>query len=344
MSSSSDNSAKLPPRTAPASAIEMPRFGFGCAPLGDLFVETSEADARLALDAAWDVGVRYYDTAPWYGHGLSEHRLGGLLRQHSRQDYYVSTKVGRVYNPVPRGEDKRVQWYGGQNFEVTYDYSAKGLAASYAQSQLRLGQSSVDALIIHDLDQGYHGEKFDGYYQQLKESGLPYLNDLKSRGEISSIGMGINALVDFEFFANRIDLDFFLVAMPYTLLDQNSLNTAMKRCIERGIKIVVGSPFASGLLTNPTNPDARYNYGPVPDEVRERAIELQVCCKHFNVPLMAAALQFPLFHPAVCSIIPGARTAHQIISNMKSFNFDIPKELWAEMKKRDLIVQDAPIG
>lgn len=344
MSSASENSIKLPPRTAPTSAIEMPRFGFGCAPIGDLFVETSEIDTRLALDAAWDVGARYYDTAPWYGHGLSEHRLGGMLRQHSRQDYYISTKVGRVYIPAARGEDKRVQWYGGQNFEVTYDYTAEGLAASYAQSQLRLGQSSVDALIIHDLDQGYHGEKFDGYYQQLTESGLVYLNDLKSRGDISSIGMGINALVDFEFFADRVDLDFFLVAMPYTLLDQISLNTAMKRCVERGIKIVVGSPFASGLLTDPANPDARYNYGPVPDDIRARAIGLQDCCQEFDVPLMAAALQFPLLHPAVVSIIPGARTAHQITGNMENFNFDIPKQLWVELKKRGLIVQDAPIG
>ena len=344
MSSASDNPTKFPPRTAPISSIGMPRFGFGCAPLGDLFVETSEADTRLALDAAWDAGVRYYDTAPWYGHGLCEHRLGGLLRQHSRQDFYVSTKVGRVYLPAPRGEDKRVQWCGGQNFEVTYDYTAEGLAASYTQSQLRLGQSSVDALIIHDLDQGYHGNKFDGYYQQLKESGLAYLHDLKSRGEISSIGMGINALVDFEFFADRVELDFFLVAMPYTLLDQDSLNTAMKRCVERGIKIVVGSPFASGLLTNPTNPDVRYNYGPVPDDIRARAIGLQDCCAEFNVPLMAAALQFPLLHPAVYSIIPGARTARQITGNVDNFNFVIPKELWGEMKNRGLIVQDAPIG
>lgn len=343
MSFASENTSQLLPRTAPISAIDMPRFGFGCAPIGDLFVETSEADTRLALDTAWDVGVRYFDTAPWYGHGLSEHRLGGLLRQHARKDYYISTKVGRVYVPAPRGEDKRVQWFGGQNFEVTYDYSAEGLAASYAQSQLRLGQSSVDALIIHDLDQGYHGDKFDGYYQQLTESGLAYLKDLKSLGEISSIGMGINALVDFEFFADRIDLDFFLVAMPYTLLDQISLNTAMQRCVERGIKIVVGSPFASGLLTDPTNPDARYNYGPVPDDIRARAIGLKDCCQDFEVPLMAAALQFPLLHPAVVSIIPGARTARQITGNMDNFNFDIPKALWYEMKNRSLIVKDAPI-
>ena len=298
----------------------------------------------MALDTAWDVGVRYYDTAPWYGHGLSEHRLGSLLRQHPRREYYTSTKVGRVYLPVQRGEDNRIQWFGGQNFEVTYDYSAKGLAASYSQSQLRLGQSTIDALIIHDLDKAYHGNQFDEYYQQLCDDGLPYLRDLKARGEISSIGIGINALVDFEFFAERIDLDFFLVAMPYTLLEQAALNTAMQTCLDRGKKIVIGSPFASGLLTNPSNPDVRYNYGSVPDDMRSRAIGLQECCNDFDVPLMAAALQFPLLHPAVCSIIPGARTARQISGNMDNFNFDIPGRLWSEMKNRKLIVANAPVG
>ena len=131
--------------------------------------------------------------------------------------------------------------------------------------------------------------------------------------------------------------------MPYTLLEQAALNTAMQLCLDRGIKIVIGSPFASGLLTNPTNPEVRYNYGPVPDDVRSRAIGLQECCNDLDVPLMAAALQFPLLHPAVCSVIPGARTARQISGNMDNFNFDIPKELWAEMKNRKLIVANAPV-
>ena len=155
--------------------------------------------------------------------------------------------------------------------------------------------------------------------------------------------MGINALIDFEFFAESIDIDFFLVAMPYTLLDQKSLHTAMKVCIERGVKIVLGAPFASGLLTNPDNPKVRYNYGPVPRKVRARAVELQKCCKDFHVPLMAAALQFPLFHPAVCSVVAGAQTASQIEENVKNFKFEIPKELWVEIKRRFLILHDAPV-
>ena len=155
--------------------------------------------------------------------------------------------------------------------------------------------------------------------------------------------MGINTLIDFKFFAGSIDLDFFLVAMHYTLLDQKSLTTAMEVCVERGIKIVLGAPFASVLLTNPNNLQVRYNYGPVSKKVRSRALELQKCCKDFNVPLMAAALQFPLFHPAICSILQGSRTAWQVEENVKNFNFAIPKELWVEMKRRYLILQDAPV-
>ena len=156
-------SPELPPPIAPKTPIEMPIFGYGTSPIGDLFVNTPEAEIQKALDKAWELGVRYYDTAPWYGHGLSEHRLGSLLRQHDRKKYFISTKVGRVYKPAKRGEDKSVQWVVGQNFEVSYDYSAKGFAESYAQSQLRLGQSSIDVLIIHDLDHEYHGTKFETY-------------------------------------------------------------------------------------------------------------------------------------------------------------------------------------
>lgn len=333
-----------PPEVAPTQPITMPNFGLGCASLGNLFADIPEADARLTLDTAWNVGVRYYDTAPWYGHGLSEHRLGAMLRQHPRQEFFLSTKVGRVYRPASRGEDRRVQWHGGQNFEVTYDYSASGLASSYTQSQLRLGQSSIDALIIHDLDQGYHGDKFAQHFADLNESGLDYLNQLKNSGEISSFGMGINALVDFEYFANRLPVGFFLVAMPYTLLDQDALHSAMKVCLARNIKIVIGAPFASGLLTDPTNPDILYNYGPVPADKRQRAIDLGRLCAEFDVPLMAAALQFPLFHEAVCSIIPGAVSGDQVSGNAKNFNRDIPQELWVEMKNRGLIHSDAPIG
>lgn len=338
----SDRPILAPP--APSFPEALPRLGMGCAPLGDLFQEIPEAQAAETFAAAWDAGVRFFDTAPWYGHGLSEHRLGALLRQHPRAEALVSTKVGRVYRPAARGEDARVQWKGGLNFGLRFDYSAAGLEASLEQSRLRLGQPTVDALVIHDLDQGYHGAAYDGHMTALTGSGLPALHRLKAEGQIAALGMGINALEDFARVADWIELDFFLVAMPYTLLDQAALHGPMARCLERGIKVVVGSPFASGLLTNPSDPRLMYGYQPVPEAVRARALAIEAACREHGVPLMAAALQFPLLHPGVVSVIPGAVAPDQVRQNAANAARPIPGELWATLKARGLIDEAAPVG
>jgi D-threo-aldose 1-dehydrogenase len=337
-----DSRVKAPP--APAFPEDWPKLGMGCAPLGDLFREYPEAQSLETFDAAWEAGVRFYDTAPWYGHGLSEHRLGALLRQHPREEVLVSTKVGRVYRPARRGEDARVQWLGGLNFGLRFDYSAEGVEASLEQSRLRLGQPAVDALVIHDLDQGYHKDAYDGHMRDLTGSGLAALHRLKAEGEISAVGMGINALEDFERVAGWIEVDFFLVAMPYTLLDQAALYGAMKRCEERGVKVVIGAPFASGLLTDPSAPGLMYGYGPVPEEVRARALAIEEVCRAHDVPVMAAALQFPLMHPAVVSVIPGAVTPDQVRQNAENVGRPIPGELWATLKARGLIDEGSPVS
>jgi len=328
---------------APLVPIEMPRIGMGCAPLGDLFADTPDALAQATLDAAWQAGVRFYDTAPWYGHGLSEHRLGALLRQAPRREVYLTTKVGRVYSPAPRGADARVKWAGGLNFAMRYDYSAEGFAASLAQSRMRLAQSSVDALIIHDLDRGHHGPDLARHFDDLMASGLDYLKDLKSSGEIAAIGMGMNALSDFAFFVDRVDVDFFIVAMPYTLLDQESLEGPMARCVERGIGVVIGAPFASGILADPTDPAARYAYEPAGKEIREKALALAACCDRHGVPLAAAALQFPLLHPAGRAVIPGALSPEQVRQNVANVAAPIPASLWYEIRDRGLIDPRSPI-
>jgi D-threo-aldose 1-dehydrogenase len=329
---------------APSFPRDWPRLGMGCAPLGDLFQTYPEPQAAETFAAAWEAGVRYYDTAPWYGHGLSEHRLGALLRQHPRSEFLVSTKVGRVYRPAGRNEDARVQWKGGLNFGLRFDYSAEGFEASLEQSRLRLGQPAVDALVIHDLDQGYHGAAYDGHMRDLTGSGLAALHRLRADGEIAAVGMGINALEDFSRVADWIELDFFLVAMPYTLLDQAALHGPMRRCEERGIKVIIGAPFASGLLTNPSAQGLMYGYGPVPDDVRARALAIEAACREHEAPLMAAALQFPLLHPAVVSVIPGAVTPAQVRQNAANVARAIPGELWAALKARGLIDEAAPVG
>lgn len=316
----------------------------GTASLGNIFATYSETVAAETFAAAWQAGVRYFDTAPWYGHGLAEHRLGSAMRDWPRDQAFISTKVGRVYEPAPRGQDARVQWQNGLNFAVRYDYSAEGFAASVAQSRLRLGQPVVDALVIHDLDKDYHGPAFDGHMQALTGSGLAYLHRLKAEGEISAVGMGMNTLSDFAALAPWIDVDFFLVAMPYTLVDQAALHGPMADCLRRGIKVVIGAPFASGLLADPSASGVMYAYAPASAEMIAKALAIEAVCARHDVPLAAAALQFPLLHPAVVSVIPGAVSAAQVRQNASNVARPIPVDLWADLKIQGLIDPLAPTG
>jgi D-threo-aldose 1-dehydrogenase len=316
----------------------------GCASLGNIFQTYAESDARETFAAAWTAGVRYFDTAPWYGHGLSEHRLGTALRDWPRDQVVVSTKVGRVYDPAPRGQDARVSWKGGLNFTVRYDYSAAGFEASLAQSRLRLGQPVVDALIIHDLDRDYHGAAFEWHMNALTGSGLACLHRLKAEGVISAVGMGMNTLADFTSIAPWIEVDFFLVALPYTLADQAALHGPMADCARRGIKVVIGAPFASGLLANPSAPGVMYAYAPASAEIVAKACAIEAVCHRHGVSLAAAALQFPLLHPAVVSVIPGAVSAAQVAQNAANMAVPIPAELWSDLKMQGLIDPAAPTG
>lgn len=329
---------------APRFPEAWPHFGMGTASLGNIFALYSEAEAQETFAVAWTAGVRYFDTAPWYGHGLAEHRLGTALRDWPRDRVVVSTKVGRVYDPVPRGQDGRVNWKGGLNFSVRYDYSAEGFAASLAQSRLRLGQPVVDALIIHDLDRDYHGAAFDGHMNALTGSGLAWLHRMKAEGEISAVGMGMNTLADFTALAPWIDVDFFLVALPYTLADQAALHGPMADCLRRGIKVVIGAPFASGLLANPSAPGVMYAYRPAEPAMVAKAKAIEAACQRHGVTLAAAALQFPLLHPAVVSVIPGAVSAAQVTQNAANMALPIPGALWHELKMQGLIDPDAPTG
>ncbi|MEV8467269.1 aldo/keto reductase [Fluviibacterium sp. DFM31] len=329
---------------APTFPADWPAFGQGCSPLGDIFQEMGEPAARDLLETAWTGGIRYFDTAPWYGHGLSEHRLGGFLRQFDRRDFVLSTKVGRVYDPAPRGKDARINWAGGLNFAVRYDYSAAGFEAALTQSRLRLGLPVVDALVIHDLDRGYHGAAYDGHLRDLTDSGLAYLQDLRARGEIGAIGMGMNSTAEFAALAGEIDVDFFLVAIPYTLLDQDALDGPMATCLQRGIAIVIGAPFASGVLAAPRAPGIRYQYRPVTEEIRGKALAIEAVCARHGISLPGAALRFPLLHPAVVSVVPGVDGAAQLRANLDAMRPEPPHAMWAELKAAGLLRADAPTG
>ncbi len=333
-------------RQVAQTTLRIPAFGFGGAHLGERFGLVDEQISRATLDSAWQVGVRHYDTAPFYGRGLSEHRIGGFLRTRPRSEFTISTKVGRVLRrpPDPPSFD-RSPWVGGLNFDFDFDYSYDGLMRSYEQSLQRLALDTVDALVIHDLDEGFHDpEALKSHTRQLLDSGIRALEQLKRSGDIKAIGIGINTDAALNQTAPRIPVDFCLVAMPYTLLDQGSLHLGMARCLRDGVSVIIGSPFASGILaTGSQVTTPQYAYSQATPEIRERVQRLESACAAHGVPLTAAALQFVLAHPAVVSVVPGAARPNEIEENAKALRVRIPPAFWGDLKAERLIAEDAPV-
>ncbi len=330
-------------RRVGSTTLSLPVFGFGAAHIGELYGKVDEANSRATLDAAWNNGVRYYDTAPWYGRGLSEHRLGGFLRTKPRAEFQITTKVGRtLHRPKNPASFDRSPWVGGLNFEVNFDYSYDGIMRSYEQALQRLALDTVDALVIHDLDSAYHGDKQAGHEKDLVASGIKALQELKAAGDIKAYGMGINTGEALEKTATQVDLDFCLVAMPYTLLDQASLHTGMATCVKRGVSVIIGAPFASGILVTGSGGPQHYAYGKAPPEVQAKVRGIEAVCAAHKVSLPAAALQFPLAHPAVSAIIPGAARPTEVTQNIASLQAAIPAAFWSDLKTQRLLDADAP--
>ena len=327
------------------SNVMLPQFGFGGAPLGDLFVKVSDGDAEATLTAAWDAGVRYYDTAPWYGRGQSEHRIGRHLYHRPRGEVLLSTKVGRVLRAPANPETfDRGMWAGGLSFDVKWDYTYDGIMRAYEDSLQRLGMTRIDILIIHDLDWWHHktDAKVNAYLAQLGASGFRALEELKAQGLIGAIGAGVNELRTIPAFLDMVDLDFFMLALRYTLGEQNTLDREIPLCAERGVGFVIAGVFSSGLYATGPVPGAKYNYSDATPEELDRAGRIQAVCQRHGVPLAAAALQFPLHHPLVASVIPGAFKPEHVTANLDLFRHEIPADLWHELKHEGLLRADAP--
>jgi D-threo-aldose 1-dehydrogenase len=324
--------------------LRLPVFGFGSAHLGELYAKVAEADAQATLQTAWDIGIRYFDTAPWYGRGLAEHRVGGFLRTRSRAEFLITTKAGRtLHRPSDMATFSREPWVGGLNFQVNFDYSYDGIMRSYEQALQRLALDRIDALVIHDLDAQFHEPTvFAQHRADLVGSGMKALQELKKAGDIQAYGMGINTNEALETVAPLVDLDFALVAMPYTLLDQSGLHTGMAHCVKSGTSVIIGAPFASGILVTGSGSDGKYAYGAASAEIQAKVRGLEVVCRAHDVALAAAALQFPMAHPAVASIIPGAAHAREVSQNVAWFQSEIPAAFWADLKAQGLIRADAP--
>ena len=320
-------------------------FGLGTAPLGDLFEVLDEERAQGVLQAAWDVGVRFYDTSPYYGNGKSEHRVGHFLRQRPRQDYVLSTKVGRIFRPPrdPATFDPG-PFMGALPFEFTVDYSYDGIMRSFEDSLQRLSLPSIDLLVIHDLDFYFYETeaRVNAYLTQLFTSGWRALDELRRHGLVKGVGAGINELGMIPRFLDLVDLDFFLVAYGYNLLTQEMQEEEFRLCEKNNISIIVGAVFASGILATGAVPGARYFYAPASPEMMEKTDRIEQICRRYETPLPCAALQFLLANPIVAAIIPGAIEAMHVQTNFDLLQRPVPAELWGALKSEGLLREDVP--
>jgi D-threo-aldose 1-dehydrogenase len=310
------------------TALRVTRLGLGTAPLGNLYRRVSGAQARAALDAAWAAGLRWFDTAPLYGHGLAERRLGAALHGRPRDEFVVATKVGRRLEP---GADPETIFAVRPVRHPVFDFSPDGVRRSLAESLRRLGLERVDVLHVHDPD-AHEAEAVTGAF--------PALAELKARGAIPAVGAGMNQSAMLERFVAAGLVDCVLLAGRYTLLDQSGL-ALLDRCADAGVAVIAGGVFNSGLLADPA-PGGHFDYAPAAPEVVERAQRIAAVCKRHGVALRAAALQFPTFHLAVATVLTGARSPDEVADNVRAFQTDLPHRLWSDLRAEGLLEAAAP--
>jgi D-threo-aldose 1-dehydrogenase len=311
--------------------LSVTRLGLGTAPLAGLYRAVDESDAIKVIDRAWQMGLRFFDTAPLYGHGLGEMRVGRALRERPRNEFTLSTKVGRLLRadvPPEPGQSFR----GTPPVNPTFDFSYEGVMRSVEESRERLGLERLDVLHIHDPD---------NHYDEAIKGAYPALAKLRADGAIGAVGAGMNQSEMLARFAREGDFDCFLLAGRYTLLEQGALDELLPLCRERGITIIAGGVYNSGILADP-NPRAHYNYAAAPAHLLERAQRLGDVCARHRVPLKAAAIQFPLGHPAVSTVVIGCRSVAQLEDSVAMFEVDIPPALWTELKHEKLLPDAAP--
>lgn len=311
--------------------LSVTRLGLGTAPLGGLFQAVDEGEGVRVVERAWNAGIRFFDTAPLYGHGLAETRLGKVLRHKPRDEFTFATKVGRLLRADAQAEPGQ-SFRGIPPVNPVFDFSYDGVMRSFEESLERLRLDRIDILHIHDPDDHFD-EAIDGAYRALAR--------LRAEGVIKAIGAGMNQAEMLTRFARDGDFDCFLLAGRYTLLDQIGLKELLPECEKRGIAIIAGGVYNSGILADP-KPGAYYNYRPAPDDLVQRAQRIRDVCARHNVPLKAAAVQFPLGHPAVTAVLVGCRSVDEVDDNIQMFGHEIPPALWQDLKAERLIPAEAP--
>jgi len=330
-------------RTFKRSGLKTSILGFGSGPLGNIFRPISTTEAHEMVHAAWDSGIRLYDTAPMYGHGLAEHRMSDALFEYPRDEYVLSTKVGRTLTPAKPGTFDHGVWSKVPPLKAEFDYSYDATFKQVGESLQRMMIDRADILLVHDIDRFTHGEDQPARFNEAIKGSFKALIEMREAGAVKEIGIGVNeADVCFNA-AQEVDIDTILLAGRYTLLEQEPLNDLLPLCIERNISIIAGGVLNSGILATGAVKEAKYNYGPAPTEVLEKVVKIEKYCKKYNVPLPAAAMQFVAAHPAVVNVCIGARNMTQWRSNFEYLNYSIPAAFWSDLRKNGLIREDAPI-
>ena len=333
----------IPTRSVGNSGLAISRIGFGGAPLGDLKRAPTDAGAREVLQAAWDAGIRYFDTAPFYGVGLSERRIGDFLRDKPRDSYVLSSKVGRLLVP---DREYAMGHYGDPRampFRPVFDFTYDGVMKSFENSLQRLGLERIDILFLHDI--GWFSQKdrhAETMRQVLEGGGIRALEELRAAGVVKGIGAGVNEWPIIDELMNHARFDIFLLANRYTLLDQQVIDTLLPRVLREGVAIVDGAPLNSGILATGSIPNAVYDYRQASPEMIEKTRRIQLLCTKHGTTLIRAALNFPLGHAAITAIIPGFSNAAEFADNLAGYRKPIPDALWTDLKAEGLLHPDAP--
>lgn len=316
-------------------------FGLGGVAIGNAFRPTTDAEAQEAMEGAWAAGVRYFDTSPWYGLGISERRFGHFLHNHKREDYVISTKVGRLLKPSKVAPE--TMWQDPSPFTYKYDYSAAGVRRSIEDSLQRLGIESIDIVFIHDLspDNGDMNERWTEYFDIARKGAMPELTRIREEGLIKAWGFGVNRIEPILRTLEVADADIFLSATQYSVIDhEDALNRLFPACEKAGVSIISGAPLNSGFLAGID----RYNYSDIiPAGYKEKREQLSKAAKKYGTDLRTAALQFCAAPAVVSAVIPGTRYAAQAKENVESMKVKIPADFWAELKKQKLIATNAPV-
>ena len=317
-------------------------MSFGGVAIGNLFRAVCELESDAMIQRAWDAGIRYYDTAPMYGHGLSELRIGHSLRRKNRDDFVLSSKVGRILKPKRRSEIDFGPWVEAAPFEMRFDYTYDGTMRSFEDCLQRMALERMDICFIHDIDRFTRGDAQPEVFRQAMDGCWKALVRLRSEGLVKAIGVGVNEWEVCHEALKQRDFDCFLLAGRYTLLEQDPLDEFLPLCEKRNAAVVVGAGFNSGILATGAVEGARYNYAPAPAGIMERVRRIEAICRAHDVPLPAAAMQFVLAHPAIASFVAGMRTVAQLVQNVNWLSHPIPAAFWSDLKTKGLLREDAP--